>query len=71
MSLAIPAYEIFEVLEMPKLKSVRDAFAAEWKAKMLPKAEVALAVPEADNPHGKEDFTSLLNAAATKKPPAS
>jgi hypothetical protein len=50
MSLAVPAYEILEFLDMPKLKGPREAATAGWRTKMLPKAEIASSAPESDNP---------------------
>ena len=69
MTCVIPAWEILEVLEMPKLKKLR-----------LEKVEVQRRqrgydespVPESENteanPEHKRDFNRLLDAAVTKKP---
>ncbi len=68
MTCVIPAWQIMEILELPKLKSLREPVidAAIDAHRFAPKPE--LANPPDDNPRHKEDFTSLLNAAAKTKP---
>ena len=66
MTCVIPAWQIYEVLNMPELKKLRAANRVKSQASVLkPKAE---AVNEAeDNPNAREDFSAMLDAAARKK----
>jgi hypothetical protein len=70
MTCVIPAWHILEVLNMPALKNRRDAEEAILPSEPTrPIGESASAAGAGDeNPSHKEDFTSLLNAAAKKKP---
>lgn len=71
MTCVIPAWHILEVLEMPKLRAQRHPgiVAAMEKRKRQPMAESSQTTPspESANPSHREDFNSLLNAAARKK----
>jgi hypothetical protein len=76
MTCVIPAWQIMEVLEMPKLVSLRepviDAVHNATPGLRAPKPE-SVEKPsapddEVENPQHLEDFTSLLNAAAKTKP---
>jgi hypothetical protein len=72
MTCVIPAWNIIEVLDMPSLKALREASDTSASDKMQPKPEAAIpteAAPESGNPAHKEDFMSLLGAAATAKKP--
>ncbi len=65
MTCVIPAWEIMEVLEMASLKGKQKRPSASGSA-LAPRPE-AVSPPAADaNPNHREDFTSLLNAAARK-----
>lgn len=66
MTCVIPAWDILEVLNMPKLAKLREDEERVAKAGLEnePKPEAA---PNDENPGHKEDFTHLLNAAATPK----
>jgi hypothetical protein len=71
MSCVIPAWQILEVLDMPELEE-RRATKSRTKG-IIPSDDLSVpdaqAISEADqNPSHKEDFTSLLNAAAKTKP---
>jgi hypothetical protein len=72
MTVAIPAWSLLEFLNMPQFKQFRDSTAKRLETEALksptPIAEAAAAEPESGNPSHKEDFTSLLNAAARKPP---
>ena len=77
MTCVLPAWYIVEVLNMPSVKGPRDASIAVMQEKQrragqgMPSAESAIPIaPEDANPRHKEDFTSLLNAAAKTKTPA-
>jgi hypothetical protein len=61
MTCVIPAWQILEVLDVPKLRDRR--IAALRAARKAPISEAA----SRDNPAHKEAFTSLLNAAAKTK----
>lgn len=68
MTCVLPAWSILEVLNMPKLKQLRDNDNAIWKEKRKtlpskPMAESAHSKEEA-NPAHKEDFTHLVSEAA-------
>lgn len=71
MTIVCPASEISRILDMPKLTERRNARDIERRKKRGPriKAEVIEAVLAPDNPDHKEDFTSLLNAAAKVRSP--
>jgi hypothetical protein len=70
MTCVIPAWQICEVLDMPKLKGPRDKAIAEAEHPMgqgfkKPKAESVL--PDTDeNPNHKADFDRLLNKAVKR-----
>ena len=72
----IPAAHIWEVLEMPSLKEIRERTEKASMTSMGPKAETSVfqreisPAPESDNPDHKEDFTALLNVASKTKPPS-
>ena len=80
MTIVVPAWEILELLErnatLKEQRRTRKAEAREADARdrrrgaIVSESKTSQAEPEADNPSHKEDFTSLLNAAATRKPPA-
>jgi hypothetical protein len=78
MTCVIPAWDIMEVLDMPELKSPRDAYFAKAQAKIskssAPKPESAASdadLPASDeNPNHRADFTHLVDAAARKPPQA-
>jgi hypothetical protein len=65
MTCVIPAWQIKEVLDMPKLKAQRDA-AFEEKKHSGPKAESASPAATEANPTHREDFTRLLTAAVKR-----
>ena len=76
MTCVIPAWHILEVLQMPSIKTPRDAYfkkvideeIAGWTSR--PKAESTPVVAESnpaatdENPQHREDFANLLNKAA-------
>jgi len=68
MTCVIPAWHIMEVLDMPVLKGPREEALAAAKRRDAgqPKAESARPISE-ENPTHREDFTSLLSAAARKQ----
>lgn len=76
MTCVLPAWDIMNVLKRPKLQKQREA-REERFAKSIqnrqehpPEAESASArgaMQKDDNPHHKEDFTALLNAASKPK----
>jgi len=80
MTCVIPAMCIWEVLEMPSLTGPREEAQKAASAALVAKGELQPGVkvvrkesipsePEAANPDHAEDFTRLLTAAVTKKPP--
>lgn len=77
MTIVVPADRILELLEHPDLVRQRkhrtDRFLnAREDDDNMPVPETAVVTePVADNPSAKEDFTSLLNAAARSNKPAS
>jgi hypothetical protein len=70
MTCVIPAWQIKEVLDMPKLKELRDlAAAAPRKRTVLkPKAESRLRPADDSNPNHLQDFRRLVDVAARKRP---
>jgi hypothetical protein len=73
MTLVIPAQRIMDLLNIDKYRTHRMKTDAEieerfFKEGFPPIAESAEPSITADNPQHKEDFTSLLTAAAKKKP---
>ena len=66
MTCVIPAWEILEVLNMPKLKKRRDEVDAADRRKLprSPKPESASPPAKDENPKHREDFNSLLRKAA-------
>jgi len=75
MTLAVPAWDILEFLQMPQfeLERKRELEDLRKTGRILhPVAETAEKTAEAaasdENPQHREDFTSLLNAAAKTKP---
>lgn len=72
MTLVVPAEAILELLDMPKLRETRDAVIAE--ARMAhqndPVAESEEPPTTDENPRHREDFNSLLNAAAAGPKPS-
>jgi hypothetical protein len=69
MGVVVPVAKLLELLESPQVQKKRDEFYAEREANVHA-AELDVVRPHADNPQHKEDFNSLLTAAAKKKPPA-
>jgi hypothetical protein len=71
MSCVIPSWEIMEVLDMPDLKGLRHPgiVAAKKAAVAKPKPQVAddAPLPNDANPNHREDFNSLVGAAAQKR----
>lgn len=73
LTCVIPAWQIYEVLNMPEVKNQRGPAATFPDHPVLrPKPETAAAVPPATdaNPNHREDFNSLVDAAARKRPQA-
>lgn len=73
MTCVLPAWTILEVLNMPKLKAIRDAdnafFAEKYRREGKPPNSESAVPPDSDeNPKHREDFTSLVNEAARKRP---
>lgn len=69
MTIVVPAWEIAKLLDQPHFVEQREMREKKGpKPKVRP--EVVKAEPGDANPTHKEDFTSLLNAAATKRPKA-
>jgi hypothetical protein len=68
MGVVVPIYKLIELLEIARMLERREAQKALWEAN-IPAAEMESAIPpvKADNPQHKEDFNSLLTAAAKKK----
>ncbi|MGQ0741893.1 MAG: S1 family peptidase [Alphaproteobacteria bacterium] len=65
MTCVLPAWNILEVLNLPKLKNVRDRDEKILAAKKATAGEpIAESTVQADNPEHQEDFKRLLNAAA-------
>ncbi len=77
MSGVVPAWKILDILEGDEMKAeIEKAKSHVRQLKTDAVADLDLAsedsvqaVPEADNPQGKEDFMRLLGAAATKRQP--
>jgi hypothetical protein len=69
MTCVIPAWEILEVLNMPKLKKQRDDFDKAANRPISPKDESASPPANDANPTHREDFTRLVNVAARKPEP--
>lgn len=72
MTLAVPADAIMELLEMPKLKEPRERAIAEVRRahRNDPVPESAEPLTKDENPQGKEDFNSLLDAAVSGSKPS-
>jgi hypothetical protein len=73
MTIVVPAWAILDLLAVPHFLEMRKMREQKARKREEPKVqpEVAEAAPQADNPSQKEDFTSLLNAAARSNKPAS
>jgi hypothetical protein len=73
MTVVAPAWAITEALDLPKLKEQREMREKRIIKERGPRvrAEIASSEPATDNPTHKEDFMSLLDAAAKEKPKAS
>jgi hypothetical protein len=73
MTSVIPAWQILEVLNMPKLKRQRDAADAFARKSVggrpIPESAGSSLKDTNPNPAHREDFTALLNAAARKREP--
>ena len=71
MTLAIPAWTLMEFLDMPKLKQQREQVAENLKQARGrgPIGEAAARPTNEANPKDREDFNSLLRAAAQKREP--
>ncbi len=67
MGVVVPAEKILEVLSMPKLKDRRAASEDQDRESRAATLDDALPT-KGDNPQHKEDFNSLLHAAARKRP---
>jgi hypothetical protein len=76
MGIVAPAQRIVEILRSTGLSDEREKMRKIWLKNRAatqtsaPHPKETPTAPEASNPHGKEDFMSLLTAAATKKPQA-
>lgn len=70
MSIVIPAWDILEVLQIPKLSKLRqpDIFAAENSAEPKPMAVTTERSVKKDNPNHQEDVNRLGKAAAKPDP---
>lgn len=67
MGIVIPATYLIELLETPKMQEERDEIVYE---KIHPASQDKVEIESAiENPQHKEDFNSLVSAAAKKKPP--
>jgi hypothetical protein len=69
MTCVIPAWEILEVLNMPKFKKQRDDFDKAANRPISPKPESASPPATDENPTHREDFMRLVGAAARKPAP--
>ena len=77
ISTVVPAWEIAEIINQEELERMREKSLEHWRESnrdtpvSIPGTKKAVATEPADaNPDHKEDFTSLLNAAAKEKPQA-
>jgi hypothetical protein len=74
MTCVLPASSILEVLQMPKLKALRDRADDAWEAKArregFPPVAESAPPTKADSPSHKKAFNRLLGAAVKKKPQA-
>jgi hypothetical protein len=74
MTIVVPASAIWTLLKVPKFQEIRADRVEQDEARRLALTSVVVAeslpvkseAPENSNPRHKEDFTSLLSAAATK-----
>lgn len=68
MGIVIPAAKIFEVLDMPKLKKMRKKVIDQKERNRAATTDDGFSAPPASdaNPKHREDFNSLLTAAARK-----
>lgn len=73
MGIAVPAYKLLELLEMPEVVENRNRRIAEEGAvnedSALPRPEKQEPPTTDENPQGKEDFNSLLDAAVSGSKP--
>jgi hypothetical protein len=73
MTLVVPVWRIMEVLNLPKFKEQRHRGDEAWKKKKAsepPDPIAESAAGAAENPHHREDFKRLLDAAV-KRPKSS
>lgn len=73
MTCVIPAQKIMDLINLPEVKKERNKGDEMYGTKRRktghsPKAELGAVNPNTDNPQHKEDFNSLVSAAAKKKP---
>ena len=68
MTCVVPSWDILEVLELPKLKKIREEQAASWKERPVrPRPQSLSPSRSEENSSHREDFSRLLNAAARKR----
>ncbi len=70
MTLVVPAWDIVEVLNLPKLQKMRESKKQSMAKRVRPIAETvkpAAASASDENPAHREDFTHLLNEAARRR----
>jgi hypothetical protein len=67
ISTVIPSWEILETMKQESQAKIRREANAAFRASKTSEVEASI-VRASDNPSHKEDFTSLLNAAARKRP---
>jgi hypothetical protein len=70
VGIVIPATKILELLELPEMQKKRADFISKRDLQNAASPESVKPIIKLDNPRHKEDFNSLLTAAAKKKPPA-
>lgn len=71
MTMAVPITALVEIFENEPFKKVIEAAKALIAKQFSTEPTAEMAAPQTDNPSHKEDFTSLLSAAARSNKPAS
>lgn len=70
LSCVVPSWDIEEVLNLPKLKQMREDMARATPERVVPKPmSASVELTSEANPDHQEDFTRLLNEAARKREP--
>ena len=68
MGVVTPVEKLIELMELPEMKKKRTDFVAQKDRNRAVSLDSIKPILDTDNPQHKEDFNSLINAAAKKKP---